>query len=106
MPGTFVLFVAVLALWPVGLVWCAVLLGGLLLPRYRLASRAGLLWGSVGGIIPAAGFAMLGTFTMGGADFAGSKLTWVLARIFFAGFAVITLLWYFFAARAKGRKVV
>ena len=102
MPFTFLLFLAFLALWPLGAAIALVLAVGLFVPRFRTYARRGFVWGVPAGLALSLPFAWIG-FDMTGLERPGSEFLLTLGKVFFAGFAIGTLVWYVWRVRPARR---
>jgi hypothetical protein len=101
-PASFVVFLAFIALWPLGVGAFFAMIAGFLRPKYRRYARRGSVWALVGGLALSVPLAVIGPAETGIAplriDFA-----MLVVKVFFAGFALGTLTWYVLRFRSVHR---
>ena len=101
MPGTFLVFLLYLALWPVGIAAFLGAAGALFVPKYRRIARSALIWGLVGSLAVSVPLAWLG---LGMIDPRfEDRVFSLLFRPSFAGFSLGILAWYVLRYRALRR---
>lgn len=98
MAGTVLLVVLLLVLPPLGAGCAVALIVGAFMPKYRRHVWGGAVWGVVGALLLAVPLTVIAELMTGG-GMPLSRFVFLVAKGFFAGFALGSVIWYVFRFR-------
>jgi hypothetical protein len=101
-PPTFLLFLPLLVLWPLGVGAFFAMIAGFIRPKYRRYARLGSVWALTGALALSVPLAVIGPGATG-LPLLRTDFAMLVVRVFFAGFALGALSWYVLRFRSMRR---